>query len=208
MVLSPPGSPFTAHLQLKPFVTPSLNPDNHTIAKLSLLFWCHLKQDHTSSLDNWRLSVCIPEPLTWFKTYFQMPKSLTLAWEKNLNFYREWPAVTPGLDHSQRNCEALAWLDCATTLGKGFVYPGTPPALPKHCTSPWASGHRLLEIGFRLAGDQQGPRSALCKLTWTPAYQPGTKLSQDLSWTHLCQLWAKFTPSFTPCFPKKGRTDH
>lgn len=28
MVLSAPGSPFTAHPQLKPFVSPSLNPDN------------------------------------------------------------------------------------------------------------------------------------------------------------------------------------
>lgn len=171
MVLSPPSAggadTFTARPQLKPFVTPSLNPDNESHhPQVSLLFWCHLKQDHTSSVDNWRLSICIPAPLTWFKTYFQMSKSFTLAWEKNLlNFYRERPAVTPGLDRSQRNTEALVWLDCATTLRKGFVYPSTPPALPKYRTPPRASGHRLVEIGFRLASDQQGPRSALCELT-------------------------------------------
>lgn len=83
MILPPPGSPCTAHPQQKPFVTPSLNPDNKSHhPQVSLLFWCHLKEDHTSSLDNWRLSICTPAPLTWLKTYFQMSKSFTLALEK------------------------------------------------------------------------------------------------------------------------------
>lgn len=39
MVLSPPSSPFTVCPQLKPFVTPSLNPDNKFHhPQVSLLF--------------------------------------------------------------------------------------------------------------------------------------------------------------------------
>lgn len=56
------------------------------------------------------------------------------AWKKLPNFYRDQPAVLQGLGHSQRNPEALAWLDCATTVGNGVcvteLYPLIPPALP------------------------------------------------------------------------------
>lgn len=71
--------------------------------------------------------------------------------------------VTPGLDRFQRNPEALAWLDCAITLGKG-LRTQAHLLFPSTCILPRASGHKLLEIGFRLADDEQGIRSALHEL--------------------------------------------
>lgn len=79
------------------------------------------------------------------------------------------------LGNSQGKPEAFIWLDSATTRGKDVcvtkLYPLIAPTLPKYYTPPcnWltVSGHRLLEIGFRLTDDQQWTRSALLRLTVT-----------------------------------------
>lgn len=176
---------------------------NHTIPKLAC---CSGVTWNKTTLHPWTTgdSASASQHLSHgSKPIFRCQSLLLLLGKKNLlNFYRERPAVTPGLDRSQRNTEALVWLDCATTLRKGFVYPSTPPALPKYHTPPRASGHRLVEIGFRLASDQQGPRSALCELTWTPA------TSLALNCHSICRpISASSEPSSLPLlhlvFPRK-----
>lgn len=86
--------------------------------------------------------------------------------ETNLGLSRAW--VTP-----RGTPRPLPGWTCATTLAKGVcvteLYPLIPPALPKYYTPLYncltASGHRLLQIGFRSAGDQQQTRPALLELT-------------------------------------------
>lgn len=126
----------------------------------------------------------------------KMSKSFYSCLGKKIWIFIE-QSVTPGLDHSQRNSEALTWLDCATTLGKGFVYSRTSPALPKYCTPPRAPGHRLLEISFRLPGDEQGTRSTLHELIQTFAYQPGIVIgSTDPSLLALGWVYSLFYSLF------------
>jgi len=60
--------------------------------------------------------------------------------------------VIQGWGCSQKKPEALAWLDRATTLGKGVwvtrFYPLLPPALPKYYTPPY---NCLTEEAIKLA---------------------------------------------------------
>lgn len=135
VALSPHGSPLTACPQLKPLVTPSLNPDNISHhRKVSLLFWCHLKQDHTSSLLNWRLRICTQLLSRGSKPSFRCEHLLSLLGKKkkNLNFVERdlwlpqpWIAPTGTLRPSP------GWLVLPHWERKTHT-----SAVPKYCTLP------------------------------------------------------------------------
>lgn len=140
MVLSPPGSPFTAHANWSLLSFPALTLTiNLTIPKsaCSGVTWSKTTLHPWTTGDSASASQHISHSS---KPIFRC-QSLLLG-KKSLNCYKEWPAIPPGLDHSQRKPEALTWLDCAATLGKGFVYPHTScPSRVLHTTQ--ASGNRL-----------------------------------------------------------------
>lgn len=152
-----PTCPCTAPHQPKPCLLslPTLTlPVNHIIPESA--FVLAVTWSRTVLYPLWQLETknsASQQTSYGSKPVFTFQSLWLLLGKKLPHVYRDQPVVIQGLDRSQRNPEALAWMDCATTLGKGVcvreLYPLIPPALPKYYTPPYNSlTEKPLAIGF------------------------------------------------------------